>query len=205
MKKINLLLVAVIGAISLTLTSCDECKDVTCENGGTCSEGVCTCPDGFSGDACETEDKCITNNVTCENDGTCDDGVCACATGYEGDMCEIGWSAKFIAKYSVSDGCGATYDSEISSSSTDGHINIVLSDFGINLCNNEPVSVDATLSGSSDITIAKQTFCDGPTSAFTVEGTGSINEAGNVVTITYSGTEQGGAVSYSCTATMTKK
>ncbi|MBS1586219.1 MAG: calcium-binding EGF-like domain-containing protein [Bacteroidetes bacterium] len=41
---------------AVTYTSCkkDKCKDVTCQNGGTCSDGNCTCPTGYSGTLCET-------------------------------------------------------------------------------------------------------------------------------------------------------
>jgi uncharacterized membrane protein len=40
----------------VTYTSCkkDKCKDVTCQNGGTCSDGNCSCPTGYSGTLCET-------------------------------------------------------------------------------------------------------------------------------------------------------
>ena len=41
----------------LTTQSCDDCRDVTCENGGTCDEGDCTCTTGYIGDNCETEDR----------------------------------------------------------------------------------------------------------------------------------------------------
>ena len=40
---------------ALSLSSCkDECKDVECANGGTCEEGICSCPAGYEGDLCET-------------------------------------------------------------------------------------------------------------------------------------------------------
>jgi EGF-like domain len=37
-------------------TSCkkDACKGVTCLNGGTCKDGKCTCPSGYSGVYCGT-------------------------------------------------------------------------------------------------------------------------------------------------------
>jgi len=34
----------------------DACVPITCENDGTCSLGVCTCPDGYVGDLCENID-----------------------------------------------------------------------------------------------------------------------------------------------------
>ncbi|MEX2596457.1 MAG: hypothetical protein WEC59_05950 [Salibacteraceae bacterium] len=58
-----------------------------CQNGGTCLEGNCECPVGFSGEECELEDKCISQNVTCENGGTCTDGTCDCADNYYGETC----------------------------------------------------------------------------------------------------------------------
>ena len=55
MKKI---LFAFLTAGMFVFSSCaDECKDVTCENGGTCNEGVCECAEGYEGDACETETR----------------------------------------------------------------------------------------------------------------------------------------------------
>ncbi len=49
-----------IGTFSLiTYTSCnkDECKDVVCQNGGTCNAdtGDCLCASGYEGDQCETK------------------------------------------------------------------------------------------------------------------------------------------------------
>ena len=46
-----------IGASSAVFySSCskDACKDVTCQNGGTCSGGNCTCPTGYEGTTCQT-------------------------------------------------------------------------------------------------------------------------------------------------------
>ena len=55
-------LMLLLGMISLVLLtqSCDKedevdpCESVICENDGTCLEGSCNCPDGFTGEFCET-------------------------------------------------------------------------------------------------------------------------------------------------------
>ena len=49
-----------IGAFSAVMyTSCskDECKDVVCQNGGTCADGKCTCTTGYEGTNCETKSR----------------------------------------------------------------------------------------------------------------------------------------------------
>ena len=40
------------------LAACEKdlCKDLSCENGGSCVEGECQCPDGFNGNFCESFD-----------------------------------------------------------------------------------------------------------------------------------------------------
>ena len=46
-----------LSAFSLvTYTACnkDECKDVVCQNGGTCVTGTCNCATGYEGANCET-------------------------------------------------------------------------------------------------------------------------------------------------------
>lgn len=55
----NILLTALItiGAITsvLYISSCkDKCGSTTCQNGGTCSNNVCICPSGYSGNNCGT-------------------------------------------------------------------------------------------------------------------------------------------------------
>ena len=57
LKSILLASILTIGAFSATLiTSCnqDECKDIVCANGGTCSNGNCACPSGYEGAQCQT-------------------------------------------------------------------------------------------------------------------------------------------------------
>ncbi len=63
MKSIKLVALSAfltVGAFTSVLyTSCtkDECKDVVCENGGTCSGGTCTCPTGYEGSRCATKSR----------------------------------------------------------------------------------------------------------------------------------------------------
>jgi hypothetical protein len=42
------------GAVLYTSCNKDECKDVVCQNGGTCAGGNCTCMTGYEGTRCET-------------------------------------------------------------------------------------------------------------------------------------------------------
>jgi len=77
----------IIFLLAIALFACDECKDVSCLNGGTCNEGDCTCPTGFSGSNCQAEDRCVTNNLNCKNGKECVDGNCDCGDWYEGDDC----------------------------------------------------------------------------------------------------------------------
>ncbi|MCF8244250.1 MAG: carbonic anhydrase family protein [Saprospiraceae bacterium] len=71
-------------------TPTDPCASVTCENGGTCADGTCFCPDGFSGPNCEVEDPCHeanTNNEWGYDDfggPACWNDVC-CGTGCSGN------------------------------------------------------------------------------------------------------------------------
>jgi hypothetical protein len=63
MKRLRLIALSVVltlGAFSAVVyTSCtkDECKSVTCLNGGTCSGGNCTCPTGYEGTTCQDETR----------------------------------------------------------------------------------------------------------------------------------------------------
>ncbi|MCB9063767.1 MAG: calcium-binding EGF-like domain-containing protein [Chitinophagales bacterium] len=45
---------AVFSMVTYTACNKDACKDVTCNNGGTCINGTCACPDGYEGTNCET-------------------------------------------------------------------------------------------------------------------------------------------------------
>jgi hypothetical protein len=60
MKKIkNILLASILTMSAFTatiMTSCnpDACQDVICSNGGTCTDGACSCPSGYEGASCDT-------------------------------------------------------------------------------------------------------------------------------------------------------
>ncbi|XP_078658415.1 uncharacterized protein LOC144903853 isoform X5 [Branchiostoma floridae x Branchiostoma belcheri] len=76
-------------------TNTNDCRGVTCYNGGNCVDGVnrytCNCNSGYEGTHCETNTN-DCRGVICQNGGTCVDGVnrytCDCNPGYEGTHCE---------------------------------------------------------------------------------------------------------------------
>lgn len=59
-KNIAFSVLLTLGAFTaITYTSCnkDECKDVVCNNGGTCVDGTCQCSTGYEGTNCQTESR----------------------------------------------------------------------------------------------------------------------------------------------------
>lgn len=187
MKKINFLLAAMLGVAALTMTSCDECKDVVCENGGTCTDGVCECADMYYGDACETH---------CMN-GTYGSGACTCDAGYEGDACDTESRDKMTGSYAVDDACSASgaasYTCEISEASTAADA-ILISNFWAVFAANVTATVDG-----DQITIANQEP-DGD--GYTVSGSGTYSDG--AIDFEYSITAPDGAVD-NCDATWTKQ
>ena len=63
----------------------DPCQNVNCQNGGTCSDGLCDCPVEWQGTLCETK-SC--HGVDCKNGGTCTEGVCNCPAEWTGNKCQ---------------------------------------------------------------------------------------------------------------------
>jgi|GEM_PF-1333689 len=73
-KLFNILLVLTF--LSASFSGCkDPCKDAVCLNGGTCDDGDCDCPLGYTGEHCETEVDACTQ-VTCDQNQACVDGTC---------------------------------------------------------------------------------------------------------------------------------
>lgn len=93
-----LILISVSLFTTLALTSCNDCRKIDCQNGGTCNDGACDCLKGYEGEHCETPNFCVLNEVEC-NHGDCLEGKCECDEGYELSDCSREARAKFIGDY----------------------------------------------------------------------------------------------------------
>jgi hypothetical protein len=183
----------------------DPCETVNCENGGTCVDGTCNCPTGYSGVICQIApviDPCA--NVTCVNGTatasgtTCD---CVCEEGYEGAACDIESRAKFLVTgQSVIEHCGSL-------TSTPYIIDVIagtdVTEVKIkNLAN-------YNCSGGQDYYVSgtiEDNAISIPTQVVSVCGvtfTGSGSVTGSTVTISYSATD-GALITDNCTITYTK-
>ena len=115
LRTVSLAIILLVGSTSLMyLNSCkkaaaDPCKGVTCQNGGTCTSGTCSCPNGYSGSDCSTN---LTSTVvgTYNDEGDQSGGVTELlynatinATATVGsvtinNMCswEVGWNTSTV-------------------------------------------------------------------------------------------------------------
>jgi hypothetical protein len=146
-----------------------------------------------------TTDAC--KDVDCGLYGECVDGDCVCDTGYEGVNCDTEMREKFAGNYLASEAaCDVTdFASSIGNSST-GVNKIAITGFGGYECSGSPIVVIATVNGM-DVTVdPNQSFCSGL--IVISSGSGSINASGNVVSITYTSTVDGGTAT-TCTTVYT--
>ena len=172
------------GALILSLSACtDECDDITCENGGTCDEGDCTCTANYFGERCT--DLCVN--------GTYASGTCACDAGYEGDGCDTESRSNWVGNFNADDNCGFTYANTISNGTNVDEISI--SDFA----GFDNATITAQITTPTTITIDQQTDAAGR--AFV--GSGTLSSTGNTVTISYTVTFSDNT-SETCVATLTR-
>lgn len=180
-------------ALGISLNSCtDPCKDTECLNGGTCNDGNCDCPEGYTGSICETQtDPCA--GVTCQNGGVCVNGDCDCPPGYTGDDCsgESNDVTPFLGTYDADQTCttsNTTYIIVITEGTDTAEV--VMSNFaGLSIL------ISGFITGN-DMSIPSQTD-----SGLTITGSGSLS--GSILTITYTITD--GTNSDSCTVTATRQ
>jgi len=118
MKLLQLFLLVFLLGLLIGCEQDNPCENVKC-GPGDCVEGICDCPDGFSGVNCEIEEcfgvDCINGNCdpqteTCNCDpnyfgescdilcvnGEFENGDCNCSEGYEGVTCETVSRCRFI-------------------------------------------------------------------------------------------------------------
>ena len=85
---------ALVAATMLFTTSCtqDLCvkNKITCQNGGTCLDGICTCAAGYEGDLCATESRTkfvgtFSGNETC----TVGSDTYSITIGNSGDVAKV--------------------------------------------------------------------------------------------------------------------
>ncbi|MBW8051719.1 MAG: hypothetical protein FVQ77_15545 [Cytophagales bacterium] len=63
-KSLFFAVLMLMGVLAFTGCKKDPCEGVTCQNSGTCNEGTCKCPAGFSGTFCGTEVTPTTITLT---------------------------------------------------------------------------------------------------------------------------------------------
>lgn len=96
--------------LSFILFGCtDLCKDLTCENNGTCFEGTCNCTQAWTGPQCEIP-KCDV--LYCQNGGVCWNGECECPIGYYGEVCEFQMRNNFVGTWNAIATCVLTGGTE---------------------------------------------------------------------------------------------
>ena len=138
----------------------DPCKDVVCNNGGTCTDGTCACTSGYEGTDCSTEMRTkFIFSGSLSDAGTTD-------SSYNNSTGHVYSAFSYVASISKNT---ATTD-------------ILINNLGNYNCSSGSYSVSATVNSSTTFTIASQVVC-----GTTFSGSGTLNSSGKVV-ITYTAT-----------------
>ena len=198
LRSIMLTVIVILSAFTIvTYTACtkDPCEGISCTNGGVCNVGTCVCPDGYTGQYCETKkDPC--DDVVCHNGGVCVAGKCTCQTGYEGEYCEVLSRAKFIGTWTGADVCtGTTYNitMQLVTATKETEVSLINpGGFGSN------VKITGVMSAVNEITFTNQDVGNG------IVLNGVIKLSGNTLTFTYTIIDANNS-SDSCTGTYTKQ
>jgi hypothetical protein len=120
-------------------------------------------------------------DVVCGDNGVCVEGDCVCDAGYEGASCETLQATKFLGSYNAIENCST---SGTAAYTVGVFANADLTKFDIdNFWEFFAAPVVATISADGkSFTIADQ---EPDADGYRVEGTGSINDAGNIITLSY--------------------
>lgn len=165
MKFQNFLIAALLTIacfIAVTYTACkkDSCKEITCQNGGTCTDGKCVCPSGYGGDLCDIKTDACTG-IKCKNEGVCKDGTCVCPAGFEGALCELLSINKYIGAWIGKDSCSQSAypaDTVTIGASAISHLAAVISNpAGVG----HQYSVTGYFTGTDSINIPAQSLATG--------------------------------------------
>ena len=146
------------------------------------------------------DDPC--DDVDCLNGGTCFDGNCSCPDGYEGVNCGTIMADKFEGSWKYNESCGGAtvvdFTVVISESAPD---KITFNGFAGFECGGSNILVSATVDGREITVDGGQTFCSA--GLIIDSGTGTINESGNAINLTYTYTIPG-VGSETCSGVYTK-
>ena len=170
--------------VGFMIQSCGDCSNVTCQNGGTCTDGVCSCPTGYDGTNCELvtcalADVCYVNS-TCEADPTTGAALCVCNAGWEGDTCGVKTCDRLVGTYASTgevcinqDGVSTTYppyNPSVTCSATVGRF--IIGGFGG--FDTPAVNIGCIIEGPTSWIIDDTTFTSGTLQSITHSTTGTI-------------------------------
>lgn len=190
-----LITVAAFSIVTYTACSKDDCKGVSCQNGGTCKDGICICTSDYTGKNCETPAEPCTK-IKCKNEGVCVDSKCKCPVGFEGELCEQLTINKYFGAWTGTDSCASgdypDVNITIGYSSASNKSIVVTNPGGIG----EAYSVTGELSSENTVTIPQQIVAAGINMSGKIEFTGS-----NAMKFSYT---RSGTINDTCTGTYSK-